>query len=157
MVDGAGKPVGMLGRGALIKALKTLGPDARVAGRHEPGLPHHQPPPTLEQAFKVLQEKSAPAVGVVDAAGKLAGFVTGETVAEMMMVQEALPRGAIRAVGPAGARNARRKPPAVIDPSSCVAACQHGTHGPASYSQTGGSHDQTLLTATRRILNYRRG
>ena len=30
VVDGAGKPVGMLDRGALIKALKTLGPDARV-------------------------------------------------------------------------------------------------------------------------------
>jgi stage IV sporulation protein FB len=31
VVDGAGKPVGVLDRGALIRALKTLGPDARVA------------------------------------------------------------------------------------------------------------------------------
>src|SRR6202035_1387090 len=31
VVDGAGKPVGLLGRGDLIRALKQLGPDARVA------------------------------------------------------------------------------------------------------------------------------
>jgi stage IV sporulation protein FB len=48
---------------------------------------------TLEQAFKLLQEKSAPAVGVVDATGKLVGLVTSETVGEMMMLQEAMPRG----------------------------------------------------------------
>jgi hypothetical protein len=37
---------------------------------------------------------------VVDVDGKLAGFVTGETVAEMMMVQNAMPRGGH--VGPWG-------------------------------------------------------
>ena len=31
VVDGAGKPVGLLGRGDIIKAIKTLGPDAKVA------------------------------------------------------------------------------------------------------------------------------
>src|SRR5262249_47250783 len=31
VVDAAGKPVGLLGRGDLIRALKQLGPDARVA------------------------------------------------------------------------------------------------------------------------------
>jgi stage IV sporulation protein FB len=48
---------------------------------------------TLEQAFKLLQEKSVPAVGVTDAYGKLTGFITGETIAEMMMLQEARPQG----------------------------------------------------------------
>ena len=47
---------------------------------------------TLEQAFKLLQQKQAPAVGVTDAAGTLIGLVTGETIAEMMMLQAALPR-----------------------------------------------------------------
>src|SRR5512141_729945 len=36
VVDGAGKPVGVLDRGALIRALKTLGPDARVADAMSP-------------------------------------------------------------------------------------------------------------------------
>ena len=100
VVDGAGKPVGVLDRGALIKALKTLGPDARVQEAMSADFPTVGYRATLEQAFKLLQEKSVPAVGVVDAAGKLAGFVTGETVAEMMMVQDAMPRGGH--VGPWG-------------------------------------------------------
>ena len=49
---------------------------------------------TLEQAFKLLQQKSAPAVGVIDAFGKLVGLVTSETIAEMIMLQQALPKGA---------------------------------------------------------------
>ena len=93
VVDGAGKPVGVLDRGALIRALKTLGPDARVADAMSPKFPTIGHRMTLEQAFKLLQEKTAPAVGVTDAGGKLIGLVTGETIAEMMMLREALPQG----------------------------------------------------------------
>jgi len=100
VVDGAGKPVGVLDRGALIRALKTLGPDARVADAMNPQFPTIGYRMTLEQAFRLLQEKSVPAVGVTDGAGKLIGLVTGETIAEMMMLQEALPRGA--RIGPWG-------------------------------------------------------
>jgi CBS domain-containing protein len=93
VVDGAGKPAGVLDRGALIRALKALGPDARVADAMNPHLPTIGYRATLEQAFRLLQEKSAPAVGVTDASGKLVGLITGETIAEMMMLQEALPQG----------------------------------------------------------------
>jgi CBS domain-containing protein len=48
---------------------------------------------TLEQAFKLLVQKAGPAVGITDAAGKLIGLVTGETIAEMMMLQDAMPKG----------------------------------------------------------------
>jgi CBS domain-containing protein len=100
VVDVAGKPVGVLDRGALIKALQTLGPDARVADAMSPEFPTVGHRVTLEQAFKVLQEKAAPAVGITDAAGKLIGLVTGETIAEMMMLRGALPQGP--GVGPWG-------------------------------------------------------
>ncbi|HZQ14962.1 MAG TPA: site-2 protease family protein [Pseudolabrys sp.] len=93
VVDGAGKPVGVLDRDALIKALKTLGPDARVADAMNPDLPAIGHRVTLEQAFKLMQEKMAPAVAVTDATGKLVGLITGETIAEMMMLQQALPQG----------------------------------------------------------------
>jgi Zn-dependent protease/CBS domain-containing protein len=93
VVDGADKPVGVLDRGALIRALKTLGPDARVADAMNPEFPIIGYRLTLEQAFKLLQEKSASAVGVIDAAGKLTGLVTNETIAEMMMLNDAAPRG----------------------------------------------------------------
>lgn len=93
VVDGTGRPLGILDRGGLIRALKTLGPDARVGeamGADVPMIGHRG---TLEQAFKLLQEKSAPAVAVTDGAGKLIGLVTSETIAEMMMLQEAMPKG----------------------------------------------------------------
>jgi stage IV sporulation protein FB len=93
VVDSAGKPVGVLDRAALIRALKTLGPDARVADAMNPNLPAIGYRATLEQAFKLLQEKTAPAVAVTDAFGKLTGLITGETIAEMMMLQQALPQG----------------------------------------------------------------
>jgi Zn-dependent protease/CBS domain-containing protein len=93
VVDDAGKPVGLLDRDALIRALKTLGPDARVAEAMNAELPTVSQRVTLEQAFKLLQEKRAPAVGVTDATGKLTGLVTSETIAEMMMLHEALPKG----------------------------------------------------------------
>ena len=48
----------------------------------------------LEEAFRLLQEKSVPAVGVVDYTGRLIGLVTAETVGEMLMVRKALPEGA---------------------------------------------------------------
>jgi stage IV sporulation protein FB len=46
----------------------------------------------------MLQEKSKPAVGVIDPTGRLIGLVTSETVGEMLMVRDALPKGA--QVGP---------------------------------------------------------
>jgi len=47
----------------------------------------------LEDAFRMLQEKSAPAVAVVDSAGRLVGLVTSETIGQMLMLREALPKG----------------------------------------------------------------
>jgi stage IV sporulation protein FB len=47
----------------------------------------------LDEAFRMLQEKSAPAVAIVDATGRLVGLVTSETVGEMMMLHEAMPKG----------------------------------------------------------------
>jgi Zn-dependent protease/CBS domain-containing protein len=93
VIDGFGKPVGLLGRGDLIRALKQRGPDARVGEAMSDGIPTIGHRHTLDEAFRVLQQKSAPAVAVVDAAGKLAGLITSETIGEMLMVSDALPRG----------------------------------------------------------------
>ena len=48
----------------------------------------------LADALRLLQAKSAPAVAVVDADGRLIGLVTPETVGEMLMLREAMPKGA---------------------------------------------------------------
>jgi len=93
VIDEAGRPVGLLDRAALIRAIKTLGPEARVADAMSTKFPAIGHRVTLEQATRLLQEKSVPAVAVVDASGKLVGLVDSETIAEMMMLRDALPAG----------------------------------------------------------------
>jgi stage IV sporulation protein FB len=104
VVDGAGKPIGLLARGDIIKAMKVLGPDARVADAMAPGIPTIGHRASLDEAFKLLQDKEAVAVGVTDADGRLTGLITSETIAEMMMLGDALPKDARGPWGrPAGA------------------------------------------------------
>ena len=91
VVDGADRPVGLLGRGDLIRALKQLGPDARVADVMSTKVPTVGHRRCLEDALRLLQEKSAPAVAVVDADGRLVGLVTSETIGEMLMLHKATP------------------------------------------------------------------
>jgi Mg/Co/Ni transporter MgtE len=43
----------------------------------------------LEDALKLLQGRSASAVGVVDRDGRLIGYVTPENIGELMMVENA--------------------------------------------------------------------
>jgi stage IV sporulation protein FB len=93
VVDDAGKPIGLLGRADIIRALKERGPDARVADAMSSPVPTVGHRRCLEDAFRILQEKSVPAVAVVDAMGHLQGLVTSETVGEMLMLQEAMPKG----------------------------------------------------------------
>jgi Zn-dependent protease/CBS domain-containing protein len=93
VVDAERRLVGLLDRAGMIRALKQLGPDARVADAMATDIPTIGHRRCLEEAFRVLQETSAPAIGVVDAAGRLVGLITSETVGEMLMVQDALPKG----------------------------------------------------------------
>ena len=93
VVDGLGRPVGLLARNDVIRALKERGPDARVGdvmGAEIPTLGHRH---CLDEAFRLLQQKSAPAVGIVDASQRLVGLVTSATIGEMLMVHRAMPGG----------------------------------------------------------------
>lgn len=94
VVDSDGRLAGVLSRGDMIRALKQLGPDARVADAMTAAVPTVGHRACLEEAVRLLQEKQAPAVGVTDAGGKLVGLITSETIGEMLMVRDALPPGA---------------------------------------------------------------
>ena len=91
VVDAAGRLVGLLGREGLVRALKQLGPDAQVSDAMVTNVPTIGYRHTLDEAFRLLQAKSAPAVGVLDGDGRLAGLITAETIGEMLMVREAAP------------------------------------------------------------------
>jgi stage IV sporulation protein FB len=93
VVDTSRRPVGLLGRNDLIRALKELGPDARVRDAMSTKIPTVGHRRCLDEAFRLLQEKSSPAVAVVDGSGSLVGMVTSETVGEMLMLHEAMPKG----------------------------------------------------------------
>ncbi len=93
VIDGLSRPVGVLGRNDLIRVLKERGPDARVADTMSGPIPTVSHRACLDEAFRLLQEKSSPAVGVVNAAGRLIGLITSETIGEMMMVHQAMPKG----------------------------------------------------------------
>jgi len=94
VVDGNGRPLGVLARNDLIRALKERGPDARVADAMTDRFPTVNKSRCLDEAFRLLQEKSVPAIGVVDASDRLVGLVTSETIGEMLMLHQALPTGA---------------------------------------------------------------
>jgi CBS domain-containing protein len=93
VVDGAGRPVGVLARNDLIRALKQRGPNAKVADAMTAQMPTLSHRRCLDEAFRLLQEKRAPAVGIVDASDRLIGLVTSETIGEMLMVHRAMPAG----------------------------------------------------------------
>jgi Zn-dependent protease/CBS domain-containing protein len=94
VVDSSQRLIGLVGRAEIIRALRELGPSAPVSDVMVKDIPTIERSHRLEEAFRLLQEKSVPAVGVVDYAGRLIGLVTAETVGEMLMVRKALPEGA---------------------------------------------------------------
>jgi CBS-domain-containing membrane protein len=70
VVDSYGRPLGVLGRNDLIRVLKERGPGASVADVMTTNIRTVNKSRCLEDAFRLLQEKSVPAVGVVDEAGR---------------------------------------------------------------------------------------
>jgi stage IV sporulation protein FB len=98
VVDAQGRPVGVLSRNDMIHALKEHGPAARVGDAMTVPFLTVSNRSCLEEPIRMLQEKSVPAVGVVDASGAVIGLITTETIGEMIMVSGALPKGA--RVGP---------------------------------------------------------
>jgi stage IV sporulation protein FB len=93
VVDGGGALRGVLTREDMIRALKEAGPDAPVLEAMRRDIPLIRARQCLAEAMEALQASGAPAVGVVDAGGRLLGLVTQETVGELLMVHAAMPPG----------------------------------------------------------------
>ena len=104
IIDHSQRPVGILSRADLVRALKEPGPEARVMNATLSPFPTCDRRCTLQDALKLLQEKSAPAVGVLDGAGRLVGLVSSETLGQMLMV--------------AGAKTSGRRPGGVHRPAA---------------------------------------
>ena len=46
----------------------------------------------FDDAFRIMQESNSPALPVLDGTKRLVGLLTPENVAELMMIQSAMPR-----------------------------------------------------------------
>jgi stage IV sporulation protein FB len=91
VVDGSGRPRGLLTRDSLILALRRGSPATpvlEVMARDIPAIRDWQP---LEAGLKALNAAKAPALMVLDADGRFVGLLTPENVGEMMMIRSARP------------------------------------------------------------------
>ncbi len=89
VVDGAGKLRGFLTREAMIGALKSTGPETPVIDVMTRDVPTARQNQSLEMAVRLMQETSAPLIGIVDEDDRLVGYISQENLAEMMMLDSA--------------------------------------------------------------------
>ncbi|TWG97154.1 Zn-dependent protease [Mesorhizobium sp. J18] len=93
VVDPAGQIEGLLMRNDMIRALKESGPDASVVSAMRTDIPVIHKRNSLAEAFRAMQQKTVPAVAVLDSSERLVGLITHENIGEMMMVRAAMPEG----------------------------------------------------------------
>ena len=91
VVDGWGRPTGLLTRALVLAALKETDEDTPVAGvMQDPG-GVARATESLQSALETLQKSKRPAIGVLDADGKLIGLLSNTNIMEMMMIRAARP------------------------------------------------------------------
>jgi Zn-dependent protease/CBS domain-containing protein len=93
VVDDDGRFEGLLTRDVMIKALRDSGPATPVASVMLREIPVSHPRKNLQHSLRLMQEAQAPAVAIIDDAGRLVGLITHENLGEMMMVRAARPEG----------------------------------------------------------------
>ena len=91
VVDGHRKPVGLLVRDDLLAALASHPREAPLADIMRAPAPTARAGLDLGEAMTLLGSGGTPALCVVDEAGALAGMLTRENLAEMMMIKSVQP------------------------------------------------------------------
>lgn len=101
VLDGAGRPRGLVTRDALIPALRHGTPTTPVFDVMIRDIPEIRADAPLSEGMSLLASSRAPALFVLDAADRLVGLLTRENLAEVMMVRQARPDWPLH--GPRGA------------------------------------------------------
>lgn len=91
VVDGSGRARGLVTRDVLIPALRKGDPDTPVLDIMIRDVPEIRADLPLAEGMALLQTSRAPALFVLDRAGRLMGLLTRENLAEVMMVRQARP------------------------------------------------------------------
>jgi Zn-dependent protease/CBS domain-containing protein len=90
VLDNNGGFAGLLTKNNLILGLRRSGADTPVTEVMITGLPSVLPNTSFERALALIQQTSAPALPVLDNAGRLIGLFTPENVSELLLVRNAL-------------------------------------------------------------------
>lgn len=90
VVDGYGRPLGIVDREAMLTGLHRWGGEAEAAKvmRESGALPQAM---ALNEAFALMRGKGARAEAVQDAMGRVVGVLTLDNIGEMMMVENVKP------------------------------------------------------------------
>jgi stage IV sporulation protein FB len=110
VVDGAGRPRGLVTRDRLIPALRDGGPTTPVLDvmvREVPTIGWREP---LERGLILLNSSRAPALFVLNENGQLVGLMTSENIGELMMIRSVRPDWPIGGLRPGGAAKGRNIP-----------------------------------------------
>ena len=102
VVDGSGRPRGLVTRDALIPALRTGGPATPVLDVMTRDIPSIRSREPLETALALLNRSTAPALFILGDDERLEGLLTPETVGELMLVQSVRPDWRFRRRVPQG-------------------------------------------------------
>src|SRR3954470_21551473 len=91
VLDGMGRPRGLLTRDGLIVALRQGGPATSVLEVMTRDLPVASYREPFDAALARLNQSKAPALFILDESGRLVGLLTPENVGEMMLVRSVRP------------------------------------------------------------------
>jgi Zn-dependent protease/CBS domain-containing protein len=92
VVDGHGKPCGAIARETILDALRDRGPETPISEVMSLEMPVVRENACIETVFADLQRRSLRLVGVVDADGRLLGYLTPENITELVMIEAAARR-----------------------------------------------------------------
>jgi Zn-dependent protease/CBS domain-containing protein len=91
VVDAFGKPVGLLTCEDILNAVREHGRDEPAATFMRSDVESVRPSTPVESLFERLQDRSAAALYVTDADGKIIGLLTRHALGEVMMIRAARP------------------------------------------------------------------
>lgn len=94
VLDNEGSMVGVLTTRDLVAGLDEAGREGPVSAYMNRDVPVMREDETLSGALEHIQRHRRPAVAVMGRDGALAGYITGENISELMMIEQALTRDA---------------------------------------------------------------
>jgi Zn-dependent protease len=99
VVDGGSRLRGVLTREAVVEAVRADRGATPVLEAMTAGVPTLAMTADLEAAVAQLQKSQAPAAGVVDAAGRLAGYMTPDSIRDALAIGQRSGKRPLRAAG----------------------------------------------------------